>query len=200
MPKVVDHDARRRAIARAAIEVIAEVGIDEVTMGLVGKRAGITAGTLPHYFPGKRAMLLAALSEVIQSIRDRAARQAVKAGLNPVDVCLCILPCTPEQRREWRTWLAFAGRAAHDADLTAEFLERYRQGTTDLSRILTALRELGQFPKELDAEVAAETLAALLDGLGLRATLEPDAWPKKRLASVVRKHLDSLGYRAPTGL
>lgn len=195
MPKIVDHDQRRREIARAAIEVIAEVGIDELTMGLVGKRAGITAGTLPHYFPGKRAMLAAALSEVIQSIRDRAAMQAVKEGLNLVDVCLCILPCTPSQRREWRAWLAFAGRAAHDEDLSAEFIERYRQGTTDLVRILSVLRDGGQFPKQLDVEAAAETLAALLDGLGLRATLEPSGWPKTRLAETVRSHLQTLGYR-----
>src|SRR5688500_8318522 len=131
VPKVVNHDERRLAIARAATHAISEVGIERVTMGDLARASGCTVGALPHYFPGKDDILIAALRHVHESVRERAARRAMATGFDAVEVWLSVLPTTAEQRREWRVWLAFGGRAAYDDVLAAEFKQRYAQGHAD---------------------------------------------------------------------
>src|SRR5690606_7429774 len=64
MPKKIDHDERRRDIARAAIAVIGEQGIDNTRLVDVARAANATTGTITHYFEDKDAVLLAALDQV----------------------------------------------------------------------------------------------------------------------------------------
>ncbi|MBD3668977.1 MAG: TetR family transcriptional regulator, partial [Kangiella sp.] len=53
MPKKVDHKERRRAFTEAAIEVIAERGLDALRLVDVARAAGVTTGSLTHYFNDK---------------------------------------------------------------------------------------------------------------------------------------------------
>lgn len=196
MPKIVNHDERRVEIARAAARMIAEVGIDQVTMGDVAKAAGCTVGALPHYFKDKDQILVAALRNVHETVRARASERAVSSHFDPVAVWLSILPTTAEQRREWRVWLAFSGRAAHSDVLAAEFRARYAQGHLDTLLMLRAMQSMGALPKSLDLEMASESVTTMIDGLGMRATLEPRAFPSARQEQHVTGHLTLLGYKA----
>ena len=57
MPRIVDHDARRRRVAEEAAELIAERGIDAVTFREIGERAGCSTAIVSHYFRDKRDVL-----------------------------------------------------------------------------------------------------------------------------------------------
>ena len=46
MPKVVDHDARRRDFIKAAYETITENGLANTTVRAVARKAGYTTGAL----------------------------------------------------------------------------------------------------------------------------------------------------------
>lgn len=61
MPKIVDHQQRRDAIARAASKVIAHRGLEATKLTDIGKEAGVTTGAIRHYFEDKEAVLIAAL-------------------------------------------------------------------------------------------------------------------------------------------
>lgn len=50
MPKIVDHDQRRRELAEAAWKVITEVGIDGATTREIARASGYSTGVLAHYF------------------------------------------------------------------------------------------------------------------------------------------------------
>ena len=195
MPKVVNHDERRGAIAAAAARTIAEVGIDSVTMGDLARRAGCTVGALPHYFANKDEILIAALRHVHETVRARASARALSSKLDPIEVWLSVLPSTAEQRREWRVWLAFAGRAAYSDVLAAEFRARYAQGHADTTMMLRALQSTGELPRQLDLDAASESITTMIDGLGMRATLEARAWPVALQRAHVQRHLTLLGYK-----
>lgn len=195
MPKLVNHDERRVAIASAAARTIAEVGIDSTTMGDVARAAGCTVGALPHYFANKDEILIAALQHVHETVRVRAAQRALSSRLDPVEVWLAVLPINAEQRREWRVWLAFGGRAAYDEVLAAEFRARYAQGHQDTQLVLRAVQSTGALPRQLDLEAASESVTTMIDGLGLRATLESRTWPLARQREHVARHLTMLGYK-----
>lgn len=68
---------RRATILEVTAELLEEVGQDDLTTILVAKRAGISVGTLYHYFPNKYAILFALaeqwLGEIDQALRELEA-------------------------------------------------------------------------------------------------------------------------------
>lgn len=70
MPKVVDHDARRGEILDSCFRLMAEEGYAAATMRRIASAAGVSTGTLYHYFPDKEAILAALFDRLIA--RDAA--------------------------------------------------------------------------------------------------------------------------------
>jgi AcrR family transcriptional regulator len=60
MPKIVDHDARRRELADALLRVAVRDGIDAVSIRTVAAEAGCSARPVQYYFADKAALLAAA--------------------------------------------------------------------------------------------------------------------------------------------
>lgn len=190
MPKIVDHAERRADIAAAACQAIAERGIDAVTLGAIASAAGCTTGAVTHYFPSKDEVLLAALGHAVARtaarIRDRVAR-------DPDDLQGVLeetLPLDRLRRQEWRVWIDFWGRAAHDERLDSEQQARYRSW----HRILAGVLERGVAGPAAAREpaLAAHDLMALVDGIGVRALVDPRHWTAARQRDAVRRHLTRL--------
>ena len=199
MPKVVNHDARRVKIALAAAEAIAEVGVDRVKMTDLAAAAGCTVGALPHYFKGgKDEILIAALREVHTTIRTRATQVAIDTRFDPLAVWMSVLPSTPAQRKEWLVWIAFSGRGPFNEVLGEELKARHERGTEDTISILRSMQAVGELPNDLDLRDAAETITALVDGIGMRATLSPKDWPPEKMRAQLLQQLERMGYQRGT--
>lgn len=72
--------ARRARILAAALELAATGGYDAVQMREVADRSEVALGTLYRYFPSKLHLLVAAMVEELERIRDRLQRRPVPAG------------------------------------------------------------------------------------------------------------------------
>jgi AcrR family transcriptional regulator len=70
MPAVIDHDARRTALAEIAADLVANGGAEAATVRAVAAAAGFSTKAVTHYFPDKRALLAALLGIVTQAIFD----------------------------------------------------------------------------------------------------------------------------------
>ncbi|WP_156506437.1 TetR/AcrR family transcriptional regulator, partial [Oleiphilus sp. HI0117] len=111
MPKIVDHEERRAAIARGAVEAIANYGIHKVTMIKFAEAGGCTEGMVNYYFDNKEHVLQAALEQVIKSTEDRLV-QAIQD--NPKDLenlLLQTLPINETVQKEFCVWRDFWQRA-----------------------------------------------------------------------------------------
>jgi DNA-binding transcriptional regulator YbjK len=64
-----DPAGRRRAIVRAAVEAIAEVGVGQVTHRRIAARAGVPLGSTTYYFPTLEDLVSAALREATETAR-----------------------------------------------------------------------------------------------------------------------------------
>ena len=64
MPKIVDHETQRRRIAEAAIRLIARDGFEGMTMRAVAAEAGLSYGSLFHYFDSKDELLVHAVRQL----------------------------------------------------------------------------------------------------------------------------------------
>jgi AcrR family transcriptional regulator len=67
MPLIVDHDERRAFIADVVKEMIAETGIESVTIRAVARKAGFRSTVLVHYFRDKQHLLISAFASVLRA-------------------------------------------------------------------------------------------------------------------------------------
>lgn len=194
MPKVVDHDVQRRAIAEAAIRVIDRVGLDAARMRDVALEGRVTTGAVTHYFASKDDVLEAAMAEVVRRILERQADQAL--GRDPIpcliEAAAAFLPLDEDRLRDWRVWFAFWGRAAVHARYRALHRGYYADITASLTRSLTRLRDAGRMRGRADPAILADAVIAAVDGIGVRATHEPENWPPARQVATLRLLLEPI--------
>ncbi len=192
MPKQIDVISQRRTIAGAAISVINDVGLDGARLRDVARAASVTTGAVTHYFDGKDAVIEAALEEVVRRILAKQERARAKRGTMSVRTFISqacsYLPLEAEGRREWRVWLAFWGRAIADERLRALHRRFYAEIVDRLADLLPSIRAAGRAPSRRRLSRCADVVVAAIDGVGTRATLEPELWPPRRQ----RETLDSL--------
>ena len=185
MPKIVDHDVRRTAIVKATCDVIAADGLEAATMRRIAERAGSTTGLVTHYFESKRAVLIGALRHVHRAAGDRmlaaiheaAPEQRLRVVIEQA------LPLDQQRLEEWRVWLAFWAKAAVDPELGVEHRARYVEWTQLLEHLLEE--------SDCNVPVAVDGLIALIDGLGIRAALDPAEFPADRQLAVMDQYLRS---------
>ncbi|MCA6289296.1 MAG: TetR family transcriptional regulator C-terminal domain-containing protein, partial [Phenylobacterium sp.] len=130
MPRLVDHDARKRELLDASLVLVASEGIEAATLRRLARAADCTTGAITYYFEGRDALLVAMLRRAHQTTGARMLRAAGR-GASPRDrlwgVLMEALPLDPERLAEWRVWLAFWGAAAGNPALVEENLARYAE-------------------------------------------------------------------------
>ncbi len=169
MPRLVDHDARKRELLDASLALVASEGIEAATLRRLARAADCTTGAITYYFEGRDALLVAMLRRAHQTTGARMLRAAGR-GASPRDrlwaVLMEALPLDPERLAEWRVWLAFWGAAAGNPALVEENLARYAEWRALLQ---TVVRDLAGTQADLPLRVDA--LMGLIDGFGLQIAL-----------------------------
>ncbi|MDO8289271.1 MAG: TetR/AcrR family transcriptional regulator [Parvibaculum sp.] len=182
MPKIIDHKARRHDIAKAAVSVIGEIGIENTRLIDVAREAKATTGTITHYFEGKDALLLAALDHVAQRILRLMHKSSTTRNRDDlIDTASLTLPVDDEGKRDWRVWLAFFSRAVGDpalARINNAYYDEIKQG---ISKIIRTLQKSGEICMSVDPDEAADSVITVADGLGVRASLDPENWPAEKI-------------------
>ena len=172
VPKLVDHDVRRREIAQAVWAVIAERGIEGVTLRSVAAEAGVSVGRIQHYYASREELVRDSCRELL-----KAATQRFEAAgdATPVErlrrLILGRIPTTPEFAIGTSIWLAYEAKSVDDP-VIAELVQRGHAGGVREAAAL--LGECGV----ADAPAVALRLMATAEGLAIRVLvggLEPRA-------------------------
>lgn len=191
MPKVVDPAERRRELAEAVWRVIRRDGLEHASVRNVAREAGLSMGSLRHYFESQGELLAFALRMVIERIERRIA--ALEPQPDPrrrAELVLAeLLPMDAERQAENEVWLAFTARAQVDPALRPLRDQGHDVLRAGCRRIVHDLA--GDVP-EAEIEVQADRLHALLDGLAVHAAVRPDLNTPERMAAVIARHLDDL--------
>ena len=170
VPKLVDHDVRRREIAQAVWAVIAERGIEGVTLRSVASEAGVSVGRIQHYHASREELVRDSCRELL-----KAATQQFEAAddATPVErlrrLVLGRIPTTPEFAIGTSIWLAYEAKSVDDP-VIAELVQRGHAGGVQEAAAL--LSECGV----ADASAVALRLMATAEGLAIRVLvggLEP---------------------------
>ncbi len=169
--------ARQAAIVAAAGESAREGGMAAVQIAPVAQRAGIAAGTVYRYFPGKTDLVAALLAEI--SAREIAAlRRAADIAPGPLSaLSAMIMTFAVRALRDRR--LTFAAIAEPvDAELDAERLKFRKALAGEFASRIAAASAGGHLPDQDSTLSAAALLGLLIEGL--IGPLAPDAANRER--------------------
>jgi AcrR family transcriptional regulator len=75
---------RKQQIVEAAVAVIAEQGLQHLSLSEIEKKAGMSRGQLTYYFPAKEDILLAVFDQLIRVLRERAEAAHGEGGKFPL--------------------------------------------------------------------------------------------------------------------
>jgi AcrR family transcriptional regulator len=199
---------RREQIVEAAVAVIAEQGLHNLSLSEIEKRAGMSRGQLTYYFPTKEEILLSVFDRLLQLMYQRLGRPGEKPG-NPAVKC-------PGAEGEWQVGAWEATRHLFEAlllrpPLSPEFhalqytflsqigyREDFRRRLADLyegwrSRMAQGLADdlaRGHTKRAVPPRAMASLIQALLHGLSMQAAADPGAYDR---TEVVKLCLDMLG-------
>lgn len=207
MPRRVDpvkHAAKRQHILDSAAVLIAEQGYDRTTTSQLCSQAGISLGTLYHYFPGKKQIFLAVLTQdqqdtamLLDGLLDAEQSDAVEALMTFV-----------QHLAEPATAHPFVPKLVLEAMLQAHrdpeirsTLEGAETSERDgIRRLLARATAAGQVDQELNSDDAVAWISALINALYLEAAMNPTfdaATQLPLLMRTVRGLLRSPGKQHP---
>lgn len=194
VPKVVDHERRRREIAEAVWRAVARWGIEATTVRGIAEEAGFSTGVLAHYFEDKNALILHALHVSIERAAERMrTRSRGKRSTEALRTVLReTLPLDEERRGEMRVWIGFWGRAVGDEALRVEQNHWYTLWRGVVQELIEEGQRNGDFRTDLEAGREAGALVAFVDGIGLQAMFEPERLPPEEQKSLLDEQLSRL--------
>lgn len=194
MPKIVDHDAQRVNFAEAAMSLIARNGLEGVTMRAVAAEAGLSYGSLFHYFKSKDELLMHVIRHST-ALQTRRINEYVSqhSGLKALEHLLCDdAIITESSRDDWMVWLTFLYQAALQpsfADLHAELIGGW---LTRIERLLAEAQEAGEIRENLDIGFEAIGVWAYSSGMGQLSLLHRELLPVELQKQLISAYLDKL--------
>jgi AcrR family transcriptional regulator len=199
MPKIVDHDERRRELLEAVVRVIAREGIEGATTRALARETGWSTGALAHYFSDKNDILASALEYSHERISSRWRDEL--DGLHGMAALRRLLldnvPLDDERRAESKLEIVFWGQALND-DRMRDIQRREAEYLyARIAALLGEARDRGEVRSGLAVRKCTERLMAVVDGLSLHALLYPERVSAADVATLIEEEIDQLTARAP---
>ncbi|KUJ66094.1 TetR family transcriptional regulator [Streptomyces albus subsp. albus] len=201
MPKIVDPEARRRAVAEAVFRVSARDGLEHASLRNVAEEAGLAVGSVRHYFRDHAELMIFAMDELARRVGERIRARAERllspgSGIDrraaTEELLGEFLPLDAVRHEEAVLLTAFTTAARVRPELRSRAVELDENSRAVIDRVLREAQRVGGLPRDLDIALEGLRLTALLDGLTLQAVLRPDRITPAVIRGVLRRHLDAL--------
>ncbi len=189
MPKIVDHDSRRRELAMVAASLVATRGVGKCTVRNLARAAGFSTGVVSHYFRDSGEMLFAAYQTAFRSAarRFRADLLADDSLTGVLSALERNLPLSPDAVAEWKVRIAFWG-VTDFGDAIREFEESASDNFVSLlADQLQELQAAGTLRADPNARSVAADLEAMLTGLAIQHLMSPGAHPAESIRRRLRE-------------
>lgn len=194
MPKIVDHEQKRKLIAESAWSIIEEKGIEHASIRAVAAAAGLSPGALRHYFSTQDELLLF----IVDYFLTRVAARGKGLEISPIplkaakEVLLQLLPMDTNKRTQVGVWWTFAIRSLTSSALQAK-KDELIDGLHYLTRaVLDILAKAELLPSSVDMEFESYRLAAVVEGLTILALLRPEIYTPENIERIVTLHIQEL--------
>jgi AcrR family transcriptional regulator len=188
---------RREQIIEAAIAVIAEQGIQNLSLSEIETRADMSRGQLIYYFKTKESILLAVFDHILEAMYKRlnamdGAPECMDCrtrGWELIKFLLraVVLQPSPEFGCLQYTFLAQVG---HREDYRQRLATLYEDWRSHMAECLSGDQAAGRYQRPIAPRALATVVQALLHGLVLQAQADPGAYNPQEVLDLC---LDMLG-------
>ncbi len=185
--------------------VIAEQGIQNLSLSAIEKKAGMARGHLTYYFPAKEEILLAVFDRLLQLMYERVGTPGGKdpcagevSGWEWVQHLLGMIllrpPASPEFHALQYTFLSQIG---HREDFRKRLALLYEEWRGNLAQGMAGELALAKDPPPADPRLLGTLVQALLHGLAMQLAADPSAFDRDAMFRLCLEVLG--GYLHPAG-
>ena len=188
MPKIINHEKKKKQIIQYAFDSIVENGVKGSTVRQIAKLAEMTPGQIRYYFPNHSELLNDVMSTVELKVRRRIEIIFKSENFNTIDKAkaslLSVLPLDQERLADMEVWMAFR----YD-------IHEYGQSTLDdginqlCNSVLTLLKNEHLLKDNLNIHLNSMKLHALIDGLALHKLLNPNGISNDDIQTIVDEEI-----------
>jgi AcrR family transcriptional regulator len=190
---------RRAQVIEAAVAVIAEQGIQHLSLSAIEEKAGMARGHLTYYFPTKEDILLAVFDRVLALMYQRvgtpkgeaACAEGQQGSSGWVEHLLRMILLQPPTSPEFTCLqYTFLSQIGHREDFRQRLASLYEEWRGNMARGLTAGLAAPPEAPAADPRLLATLVQALLHGLAMQLAADPGAFDRE---AMFRLCLDVLG-------
>jgi AcrR family transcriptional regulator len=196
---------RREQIIEAAVAVITEQGLQNLSLSEIEKKAGMSRGQLTYYFPTKEAILVAVFDRLVllmgqqQESREGASAVCRGAFLRWQDVVTqvlgMILQDTPHHPEFGVLQYTFLSQISHREDYRQRLASLYAMWRGKMADLLSNNQQ---------SRALATLIQALFHGLAIQHAADPAAVNREEMIAlcldVLETYLRNAPERGPEGL
>src|SRR5262249_32294800 len=173
---------RRGQIVEAAVAVIAEKGLQNLSLSEIEKKAGMSRGQLTYYFPTKEAILLAVFDRTVQLMHQRigtpdgnACTQA--GGWEWVQHLMTTLLTRPPTNPEFGCLqYTFLSQMAHREDFRQRLATLYEAWRSNMALGLAGDMACREGARQVSPRALSTFVQAILHGLAMQRAVDPNAF------------------------
>jgi AcrR family transcriptional regulator len=199
-PRIDIGSIRRAEIVEAAVAVIAEQGIQNLSLSEIEAKAGMSRGQLTYYFKTKEDILLAVFDRLLQLTYQRLGMPPGQEAAAPppepsawpwVEHLLTRLVTEPPVNPEFGALqYTFLSQISHREDYRRRLALLYEEWRSGMAGGLVAdLRRCPDAPR-VSPRTLASLVQALLHGCRVQLAADPDAFDRQEMVHLC---LDMLG-------
>lgn len=191
MPKLGMEPIRKAQLIDATLESVERYGLQNTTVATICKIAGLSPGIISHYFGGKQQLIEATVWYLIKSLQTELLKKLNdKSEVGHKERLYLLIDSHFSQiqttTKASATWLSFWAQACHDPALAKLKLINERRM---FSNIKFSVKHL--VDEDL-VDIKSHTLAAMIDGLWMRASLDHGTVDLDEASSICKYFVDSL--------
>jgi AcrR family transcriptional regulator len=174
---------RRPQIVDAAAAIIAERGLQSLSLSEIEKRAGMSRGQLTYYFKTKEEIFLAVFDRLLQRMCERQAGphgdpSAWLPGWDTmVRSILEAILAQPAPHPEFHCLqFTFLSQIGHRADFRERLARLYEEWRSHMARQLTDDLRRRPPTRPVSARALATMIQAMFHGLAVQAAADPESF------------------------
>lgn len=169
-------EAAERAILEAAVSIVAERGVDVLTLNAAGEAAGYSRALPTHYFGTKGALLQALADHIVATYNERV--RSAPLSEQPLErLCDLITFCVDDAIRDptsVRAYQSIIAAGLNHPELRHIVDRMTRQSIEDLASVVREGRDNGHIRADARPRAEAAVILASLRGVLFQWLIIPD--------------------------
>jgi AcrR family transcriptional regulator len=181
---------QQKFIAGVVYDLIAEFGIENLTMRQVAETAKVSLGTITYHFTTKEKLITAAL-ELGYELPDDWDQFKGSPAAQLRRIALSYALQSPSSRW-WRFWINFVAMSTRNAEIQLTQAKRFDKQRRFWIRLVTEGKEAGEILGDVPVEATVDRMLAEVHGQIILQLLKPSAKTRSGAREAINRMVDSI--------